>query len=164
MSAICLTVNVSDDGSPPGGEGIFEIVDFKVLTSRIEAGKEMRVQVDLRNRSAAAGEAIVLFRQGAAGVVIAATNAINVPGNTTMRTEIAFNVPTSAEDGPMPICAVANDVATNEMSEALCVTVNVNAGAGGGATATSVPWWLLAAVGLVAVGAIVTRKPSNQNA
>ena len=164
MSAICLTVNVSDDGSPPGGEGIFEIVDFKVLTSRIEAGKEMRVQVDLRNRSAAAGEAIVLFREGAAGVVIAATNTIGVPGNTTMRTEIAFNVPTSAEEGPMPICVVANDVETNEMSEALCVTVNVNAGAGGGASAASVPWWLLAAVGLVAVGAIVTRKPSNQNA
>jgi hypothetical protein len=157
MTAVCLTINVSEGGSPPSGESIFEIVDFEVLSQSVVAGQEMSVQVDVKNTSGTAGEAVIRFRQGTTGVILGVTDPVEVPANSTIRVEIALDVPAAIASGPLQICTTATDVATASISNALCVTVQVGNGSSE-SVATSIPWWVLAAAGLVVVGVVVTRK------
>lgn len=157
MTAICLTINVSEGGSPPPDDSIFEIVDFEVLSAGVVAGQEAMVHVDVKNTSGNAGEAVIRFRQGATGIILGVTDPVEVPANSTIRAEIALDIPVAIAAGPLQICTTATDVATASISNALCVTVQVENGSGG-FTATSIPWWVLAAAGLAIVGVVVTRK------
>lgn len=157
MTAICLTVNVSEGGSLPSDESVFEITDFSVTSPSIVAGKEVLVRVDVRNTSDSNGEAIIRFRQGSTGVVLGVTDPVDVPAHTTMRVEIAFILPAAVAAGPLQLCTTAMDVETTAVSNALCVGVNVEGGSGG-FNAASIPWWALAAAGLAVVGIVVTRK------